>query len=139
VTQDGQSASHLQTVIAGELIGIAAFAKSPSTAVPSKWVVGLTNSRRSTPHRLAISNFGDRLSPDFNPANTSGLGMKVVVALARQLGGALEFRPQDDGCAQGFRSIFRAEETGHYMSERSGRYSPPYSPLMRSKGESAKK
>jgi two-component sensor histidine kinase len=48
-------------------------------------------------HRLTVANSGERLPMDFNPANTSGLGMKVIVALARQLGGALEFGTQEDG------------------------------------------
>ena len=47
--------------------------------------------------RLTVANAGDPLAADFNPANTSGLGMKVVVALARQLGGALEYGTRKDG------------------------------------------
>ncbi|MBW4653343.1 MAG: GAF domain-containing protein [Kaiparowitsia implicata GSE-PSE-MK54-09C] len=53
-------------------------------------------------HRLAVANSGKRLSPDFNPASTSGLGMKVVVALARQLGGMLQFGTQKDGAGARF-------------------------------------
>jgi len=53
-------------------------------------------------HRLTVANSGERLPADFNPANTSGLGMKVVVALARQLGGTLEFGTQEDGTGARF-------------------------------------
>jgi two-component sensor histidine kinase len=53
-------------------------------------------------HRLTVANAGERLSLDFNPAKTSGLGMKVVTALARQLGGTLEFGTQDDGAGAKF-------------------------------------
>lgn len=53
-------------------------------------------------HRLMVANVGERLSPDFNPANTSGLGMKVIMALARQLGGTLEFGAQEDGAGAKF-------------------------------------
>jgi two-component sensor histidine kinase len=48
-------------------------------------------------HRLTVTNSGERLPPNFDPAKTSGLGMKVVIALARQLGGTLEFGTQEDG------------------------------------------
>lgn len=53
-------------------------------------------------HRLTVTNSGERLPEGFNPANTSGLGMKVVVALARQLGGTLEFGTQQDGTGARF-------------------------------------
>lgn len=53
-------------------------------------------------HRLTVANSGGRLSTDFNPANTSGLGMKVVVALARQLGGTLQFGTQENGSGARF-------------------------------------
>ncbi|HEV7291328.1 MAG TPA: histidine kinase dimerization/phosphoacceptor domain -containing protein [Devosia sp.] len=53
-------------------------------------------------HRLTVANSGERLSLDFNPARASGLGMKVVVALARQLGGTLEYGAQEDGTGAKF-------------------------------------
>ncbi|MGB3335839.1 MAG: histidine kinase dimerization/phosphoacceptor domain -containing protein [Devosia sp.] len=70
---------------------------------------------QSTPgrHTLTVANSGEPLPPDFNPANTSGLGMKVVMALARQLGGALEFSTQDDGTGAKFWIDFPEEKTIH--------------------------
>lgn len=64
-------------------------------------------------HRLTVANSGERLPLDFNPANTSGLGMKVVMALARQLGGTLEFGTQDDGTGAKFWIDFSGEKTVH--------------------------
>jgi two-component sensor histidine kinase len=41
-------------------------------------------------HELSVCDQGPGLPPDFDPATGgSGLGMRVVVALARQLGGRL--------------------------------------------------
>jgi two-component sensor histidine kinase len=53
-------------------------------------------------HRLTVANSGERLPIDFNPAQTSGLGMKVIAALARQLGGTLEYGAQEDGTGAKF-------------------------------------
>ena len=38
---------------------------------------------------LSVRNDGEALPPDFDPATSKGLGMKVVTALANQLGGRL--------------------------------------------------
>lgn len=65
-------------------------------------------------HRLTVSNSGDRLPADFNPAKTTGLGMKVVVALARQLGGTLQFDMHEDGTGAKFWIDFPAlKDTVH--------------------------
>lgn len=40
-------------------------------------------------HALSVSDEGDCLPPNFDPDKTGGLGMKVVQALARQLGGRM--------------------------------------------------
>ena len=42
---------------------------------------------------LSVSNAGEAPPADFDPHGSPGLGMKVVTALAHQLGGALQFGP----------------------------------------------
>lgn len=68
----------------------------------------------SAMHRLTVANSGERLPAGFNPARTTGLGMKVVVALARQLGGTLEFGTQENGTGANFWIDFPAlKDTVH--------------------------
>ncbi|HEY0034429.1 MAG TPA: sensor histidine kinase [Devosia sp.] len=67
-------------------------------------------------HRLTVANAGNRLSSDFSPSKTSGLGTKVIVALARQLGGALEFGTQENGSGAKFSIDFPALKNNvHYV------------------------
>lgn len=61
-------------------------------------------------HRLTVANAGHPLSTSFSPVDTSGLGMKVVVALARQLGGALEYSTREDGSGAKFWIDFPVEK-----------------------------
>lgn len=44
---------------------------------------------------LSISDDGPGLPQDFNPAATKGLGMKLIAALVKQIGGMLEFGKAD--------------------------------------------
>jgi two-component sensor histidine kinase len=53
--------------------------------------------------RLAVTDDGPGLPADFDPAAQPGLGMKVIRALAMQLGGKLEV----DRPAQGTRFSIR--------------------------------
>ena len=46
---------------------------------------------------LSVCDEGDGVPEGFDPANTSGLGMKVVNTLARQLNGRLTVAPRPDG------------------------------------------
>ena len=53
-------------------------------------------------YRLSVSNDGDALPDDFDPQTSPGLGMKVVAALAHQLGGDLQFGHQHSGTGARF-------------------------------------
>lgn len=57
-------------------------------------------------HELSVCDQGDGVSADFDPAESKGLGMKVVGLLAKQLGGALEVLPNPDGQGACFRVRF---------------------------------
>ncbi len=48
--------------------------------------------------RLAVWSSGNPVSPDFDPAQARGLGLRLVQALAvEQYGGAFSLRPHDGG------------------------------------------
>lgn len=51
---------------------------------------------------LSVSNDGQALPADFDPQSSPGLGMKVVAALAHQLGGMLEHGPRQNGTGARF-------------------------------------
>jgi two-component sensor histidine kinase len=48
-------------------------------------------------YRLSVSNDGETLPNSFDAQASPGLGMKVVAALAHQLGGDLKFGPRQRG------------------------------------------
>jgi two-component sensor histidine kinase len=48
-------------------------------------------------HLLSVCNDGPPLPPDFEPAASAGLGLKIMLALVEQIGGTLRYGP----CAQG--------------------------------------
>ena len=58
---------------------------------------------------LSVCDQGQGVPPAFDPANSKGLGMKVVNLLARQLGGSLEVLPNPDGSGACFRVTFTGE------------------------------
>ncbi|MBL0405774.1 GAF domain-containing protein [Microvirga aerilata] len=47
--------------------------------------------------RLEVSDTGVGLPPDFNPARSRSLGMRLVASLARQIGGRLEWQDAQPG------------------------------------------
>ena len=59
-------------------------------------------------HELSVCDEGQGLANDFNPEQTGGLGMKVVNALARQLGGHMTAQANPVGRGACFKVAFRA-------------------------------
>lgn len=51
----------------------------------------------SAGHVLSVTDEGAGLPPDFKPAASKGLGMTIVLALVKQIGGALQFGRGDGG------------------------------------------
>ena len=47
-------------------------------------------------HSLSVLDEGSGLSADFDPTKSKGLGMKVVLALVKQIGGTLHISPGDN-------------------------------------------
>ena len=48
-------------------------------------------------HRLSVTDEGPGLPPGFVPTDSKGLGMKIVLALVKQISGALQVGPGDGG------------------------------------------
>jgi two-component system, sensor histidine kinase PdtaS len=48
-------------------------------------------------HLLSVTDEGPGLPPGFVPTDSKGLGMKIVLALVKQIGGALQVGPGDGG------------------------------------------
>ena len=63
---------------------------------------------RGDHNELDVCDQGSGVPADFDPAQSSGLGMKVVALLARQLGGALQVMPGEGGKGCCFRVRFAA-------------------------------
>ena len=62
-----------------------------------------TSGRR---HAMSISDEGPGLPEGFNPGATHGLGMKIVSALVRQIGGELQIAKSDNGHGARFTVLF---------------------------------
>ncbi|MEO8548190.1 MAG: histidine kinase dimerization/phosphoacceptor domain -containing protein [Sphingomicrobium sp.] len=59
---------------------------------------------------LSVCDQGRGVAADIDPATSTGLGMKVVSLLAKQLGGSLEVLPNPDGRGACFRVGFVSQE-----------------------------
>jgi two-component sensor histidine kinase len=58
-------------------------------------------------HSLSVSDDGPGLPEGFDPARSKGLGMKIIAALVKQIGGALHIAPGDEGHGTRFTIKFR--------------------------------
>ena len=83
-------------LIANELITNAAKHASPEGSSPGRIAVRLSEATDAT-ILLSVSDDGPGLPADFDMAKSKGLGMRVVRALAKQLGGDITHRSGVDG------------------------------------------
>lgn len=66
----------------------------------------ILETRPDAGYALSICNDGPGLPADFNPANRKGLGMKIIQALVRQIGGELRVGRGDGGQGARFTVLF---------------------------------
>lgn len=63
-------------------------------------------------HSLSVSDDGPGLPAGFDPGGSKGLGMKIVRALVKQIGGALHISTGDDGRGARFTVAFSSPVSG---------------------------
>jgi two-component sensor histidine kinase len=62
----------------------------------------------ATSHSLSVLDDGPGLPLDFDPANSAGLGMKIIQSLVKQIGGAFQILPVENGRGARFNVTFRS-------------------------------
>ena len=60
----------------------------------------------ATAHSVSVTDDGPGLPAEFDPANSSGFGMKIVESLVKQIDGTLQFGPGDGGGGTRFTVAF---------------------------------
>jgi two-component system, sensor histidine kinase PdtaS len=63
-------------------------------------------------YSLSVLDDGPGLSVGFDPTNSKGLGMKIILLLAKQIGGELHILPGGDGCGARFTITFSSVLSG---------------------------
>jgi two-component sensor histidine kinase len=63
-------------------------------------------------HSLSVLDEGPGLPAGFNPAKGTGLGMKIIQLLVKQIGGEFHILPGGDGCGARFTVIFCSDKSG---------------------------
>jgi two-component sensor histidine kinase len=58
-------------------------------------------------HSLSVSDDGPGLPEGFDPSRSKGLGMKIIATLIKQIGGALQIAPGEEGHGTRFTVKFR--------------------------------
>jgi two-component sensor histidine kinase len=66
----------------------------------------LLESASSTRHSLSVMDDGPGLPAGFEPANSKGLGMKIVLSLVKQIGGELRILPHQNDRRGRFEVLF---------------------------------
>lgn len=60
----------------------------------------------ATSHLLSVLDNGPGLPVDFDPANSPGLGMKIILSLVKQIGGTFQILPVENGRGARFTVTF---------------------------------
>jgi len=60
----------------------------------------------ATNYSLSVLDDGPGLPADFDPASSTGLGMKIIQTLVKQIGGALQIVPVENGHGARFTVMF---------------------------------
>jgi two-component system, sensor histidine kinase PdtaS len=63
-------------------------------------------------HSLSVLDHGPGLQAGFDPTKSKGLGMKIVLALVKQIGGELHILPSDNGRGACFTITFCSSKSG---------------------------
>jgi len=61
-----------------------------NSAKYAKGDIAVRMERSATAHLLSVSDGGPGLPPEFGPADSKGLGMKIIKSLVKQIGGTLQ-------------------------------------------------
>jgi two-component sensor histidine kinase len=67
-------------------------------------------------HSLSVLDDGPGLPAEFDPAESKGLGMKIIVALVKEIGGELQIVSGENGHGAGFTVTFRFPRLGTAFS-----------------------
>jgi two-component sensor histidine kinase len=67
-------------------------------------------------HSLSVFDDGPGLPAGFDPAGSRGLGMKIVGALVKQIGGKLQIAPKESGSGARFTVIFDSPKAAANVS-----------------------
>ena len=79
-------------------------------------------------HAVSVLDDGPGLPDGFDPAKSKGLGMKIVLSLVKQIGGALHFSAGDDGRGTRFTVTFPIPDSRLQTPDsRRGRRGTPHS------------
>jgi two-component system, sensor histidine kinase PdtaS len=63
-------------------------------------------------HSLSVLDHGPGLPKGFDPSSSKGLGMKIVLSLAKQIGGELHISPEDNRRGAHFKITFDSVRSG---------------------------
>jgi two-component sensor histidine kinase len=62
-------------------------------------------------HSLSVVDDGPGFVKGFDPKNSRGLGMKIVLSMVKQIGGELQISPGDSGSGARFTVMFGTSES----------------------------